>query len=380
MIRALLIDDERLALLQLEKLLQQFSSIEVVGTFINPAEAVSAAHELKPDVVFLDIDMPELNGMQAAEKLQEISSVSDIVFITAYNEYALEAFEVNALDYVLKPVRRDRLGKTVRRLEERLSNSPAKAVQDQEMVIQCCPSIKIVRSGQPAQSLKWRTTKAQELFALLLHNRNRFVSKDMLIDSLWPDLESKKASTHLYTTIYQVRQCLKQSSVNITINNVSGGEGYALNLNNVVVDYEKWEKTIGKLGALHETNWEQYYQLVESYEGDYLGDYDYMWAENERQRLRTLWLHHAMLAAEFCSHTNRYSNAITIYQRIVHLQPYHEEAHWGLMKSYDHLGERIAVAEQFRKLQQLLHDELGIKPSIPIDEWYKQWQLMYKPG
>ncbi|MBP1996022.1 response regulator [Paenibacillus eucommiae] len=375
MIRALLIDDERLALLQLEKMLKELTSIEIVATYTEPALAVQAASDLNPDVIFLDINMPEMNGLQTAEMIQDVCPAADIVFVTGYDVYALEAFELNALDYVLKPVHRNRLMKTVQRLEERTPRASEKPPQVAEVVVRCFQSLRFERGGEPLQSLRWRTTKAQEVFAYLLHHRNRFVSKDTLIDMLWTDFDLKKASTHLYTTIYQVRQCLKQADIAIDISNVSGGEGYTLNLQKVQIDTTQWEIGIRDLGPIHSGNCAEYQRLIELYSGDYFADYDYMWAESERQRLRTIWLHHAMQVAEFYTDNGKIAEAVTVYQRIVQLQPYFEEGHLGLMKVYDSIGERAAVEEQFQIIQNLLEQELGIGLPDSIEGWFEQWKL-----
>ncbi|MEW9702732.1 response regulator [Paenibacillus sp. SI8] len=374
MIRALLVDDERLALLQLEKMLKELTSIDIVAAYIDPAEAVQTALQSQPDVIFLDIDMPEMNGMEAAEILREACPTADIVFVTAYDRYAVEAFELNVLDYVLKPVQRNRLMKTISRLEERLALNAAKLPHDQRVIIRCCPSLSIEREGQPQQILRWRTTKAQELFAYLLQVRNRFVSNDTLIDMLWPNFEPKKASTHLYTTIYQVRQCLKQADVDVQISNVSGGAGYILNTQNVLIDTDQWENTFRELSPIDTHNCEEHHRLVERYSGDYYGDYDYLWAESERQRLRRIWLHLAMQVAAFYTENNGAAQAVTIYQRIVHIQPYYEDAHLGLMKMFNRMGERAAVEEQFRLLSALLHRDLGIGLSASVEKWYGQWR------
>lgn len=223
MIQALLVDDERLALMKLKKMLEELTTINVIAAYTDPSEAVNAAPLLRPDVIFLDIDMPEMNGVQAAEAMQRLCPQASIVFVTAHNSYAIEAFELYALDYVLKPVQRGRLLKTIERLEERVSQAQDDSRKPaQTVMIRSFQSLRFERSGQPLPNIRWRTTKAQELFAYLFHNRNRFVSKDTLTDLLWPDFNLKKASTHLYTTIYQVRQSLKQAEIDLQISNASG--------------------------------------------------------------------------------------------------------------------------------------------------------------
>ncbi len=111
--KAIIIDDERLARLELKNLLSTYSEIQIVGEANNAETAVEQIKQLKPDVIFLDIQMPGKNGF---ELLEEISGVPEVVFVTAYDEYAIRAFEVNALDYLLKPVQPNRLGETIKKL------------------------------------------------------------------------------------------------------------------------------------------------------------------------------------------------------------------------------------------------------------------------
>ncbi|MGQ0828392.1 MAG: LytR/AlgR family response regulator transcription factor [Bacteroidota bacterium] len=111
--KAIIIDDERLAREEIKKLLSAYPEIHVVGEAANADTAIEAIKQLKPDVLFLDIQMPGKSGF---DLLEEISGVPDIVFVTAYDEYAIRAFEVNALDYLLKPVQATRLAETVKKI------------------------------------------------------------------------------------------------------------------------------------------------------------------------------------------------------------------------------------------------------------------------
>ncbi|GAO41727.1 LytR/AlgR family response regulator transcription factor [Flavihumibacter petaseus] len=125
MIKAILIDDERLARTELKKLLSDFPEIEVVGEAANASEGIDAIENLQPDLVFLDIQMPGKTGF---EMLSELEKAPHVIFTTAYDEYALKAFEVNALDYLLKPVEPKRLADAIHKLhiaEEKEAMAPA---------------------------------------------------------------------------------------------------------------------------------------------------------------------------------------------------------------------------------------------------------------
>ncbi len=119
-LRALIADDEPRARQYLEKLLGEHETIEVVGSARSGAEALQRIEELKPDVAFLDIHMPDLSGLEVARHLRG-AEAPIVVFVTAYDKYAIEAFEVAALDYLLKPLKRERLTETVRRIETEAS-------------------------------------------------------------------------------------------------------------------------------------------------------------------------------------------------------------------------------------------------------------------
>lgn len=127
----LIIDDERLARKELSRMLQPYDSIEIVGEAKNAIEAKELIEELTPTVIFLDIQMPAKNGF---ELLEELSFVPQVVFTTAFDEFALKAFEVNALDYLLKPIEDERLEEAIKKVENRLKLTSANAApkNDQE--------------------------------------------------------------------------------------------------------------------------------------------------------------------------------------------------------------------------------------------------------
>lgn len=117
MLKALIVDDELPARDELRYLLSSKPEIEIVGEADNGAEAIKLATLLQPDVIFLDISMRDINGLEAAVILRKIAEHAMIVFATAYDEYAVKAFEIGAVDYLLKPFEQERIDKTIVRLK-----------------------------------------------------------------------------------------------------------------------------------------------------------------------------------------------------------------------------------------------------------------------
>jgi DNA-binding LytR/AlgR family response regulator len=127
MIKVLLVDDEAPARSRMARMLSDFKDLQVVGEATNGLEALQASQNLKPDLAFLDIEMPELNGLEVAEAWGGEGPA--VVFVTAYSEHALKAFELSALDYLVKPVSPERLAETVERVRERKSPQPLAHLQ-----------------------------------------------------------------------------------------------------------------------------------------------------------------------------------------------------------------------------------------------------------
>jgi len=116
LIKTILIDDEEIAVTHLEYLLQQYPEIDVIATFTDPVTALEKIHLFQPDLIFLDIKMPEINGLVVAEELMQILPQTYVVFVTAYDQYALNAFDYNAIDYILKPVSLKRIDRTIQKV------------------------------------------------------------------------------------------------------------------------------------------------------------------------------------------------------------------------------------------------------------------------
>jgi two-component system, LytTR family, response regulator len=134
-LKAIVVDDEQLAREELCYMLEKMDDIEVIGQAGNGLEAVGIVEQLAPDVLFLDVQMPGLNGFEVAHRLIQNGSSPNIVFVTAFDRHAIEAFEVNAVDYLLKPIEAARLQQAVERARKRVT--PEAPLNDQvERIVQ----------------------------------------------------------------------------------------------------------------------------------------------------------------------------------------------------------------------------------------------------
>lgn len=370
--RVIVIDDEPLALESMVRMLKRLD-VEVAAAFQNPLEA------LKPDLwrdveaAFVDIDMPGMNGLELASRLQTYDSALEVVFVTAYDQYAVKAFDIAAADYLIKPVRSVRLEKTLERLRQSRRLPPPPDTQKRLPVLGLMHDLGITDPKGKTAEIPWRTSKAKELFAYLIHERDRAVSKEQLQDLLWPDLDTDKAMANLHTTVYQIRQTLK--AVDLPIQIVYTGGRYRIEPAGVRIDIDLWETALDQaMAGMDEGG--VYRLLLDGYRGDYLQAEGYLWAENERERLRIKWLQLASDQAGRLEQAGLPGDAIRLYQKIQERFPVWEACYLGLMRSYDKLGNAAEVKNQYAKLQRTLDEELGMQPEREIADWYDRWTVM----
>jgi two-component system, LytTR family, response regulator len=362
-----LFDDEPLAIELLKFQLLEFKEIEIL--FTSTEANINKYNGLlqQIDVVFLDIEMPGTNGLLIAEEITALNPNIQVVFVTGYNQYAVQAFEMNALDYILKPVSAERLQNTIQRLQSSTDNHKK---EPDLLHIQVLGDLNFQLYHQPHPSeIKWRTAKSKELFIYLLHNEGTVVSKDKLVDTLWEDIELEKAYSNLYVSIYNIRKALKELQQYIYIESVQ--DGYVLKLNQTIIDKINWKDKIQYIPTITTEFIGHLEDTMSIYKGNYLEKLDYTWLEAERFELEELWLHRAKQIATYYYDTNNTDKAIGWYTEILNKRPEDEHAAFQLMKLFDSMNYYMLVDHQYKQLKRTLA-ELDISISTDITDWYQQ--------
>ncbi|MNJ35908.1 Transcriptional regulatory protein YehT [compost metagenome] len=373
--KVILVDDERLALDYLERQLMKLAHIELLGKYTNPLIGKEEILQQDVDVIFLDISLPEINGIELAEQILEKKPDIHIVFVTAYNEHAVKAFELNALDYIVKPIIAERLLITIERIHARMGavSEHEPAPKDDHIRMTVLKQVTIETSPGQFTIMQWRTTKAQELFLYLLQHRGQLVRKSALIDLLWPEYEMDKVYSQLYTAVYHIRKTLEPFGDRFQIANAT--EGYILKIQKVILDAEEWESRLETMLPLTSELVDPCSEVLRLYTGHYLQECDYWWAESERQRLKELWLQASFALAKWYENEKLYDQAINSYMAICKQHSLEEEAHLALMKIHDFLGNYHLVQRHYEMLAEIFQQELNEAPSSHINEWFNQWKM-----
>lgn len=271
MIKAVLVDDEYYALQGLKMELDEIEGVEVTAMYEDGKRMLEEIDKTIPDVVFLDIEMPGINGLQLFEKILDTGQKPDIIFVTAYSHYAVKAFELNAVDYIVKPVTKDRLRKAIERI------IPADVQNDKDRIsINCFGHFAVSVKGQEINK-GWRTRKAEELIAYLICQKGRFVSKEKIAEALWPELDCEKGISNLYLAYYYIK---KQENKQKKIFPIESERGkMCLRVEEIDCDMLRFDALIEAWkNSCSEENVIFLETAVETYKGNLLGDVDYTWS------------------------------------------------------------------------------------------------------
>src|SRR5690625_2801800 len=346
--KAVLIDDEKMVLNYLEELLGNYDTINVVGTFTNPHAGKEFIEKEGVDVAFLDINMPEYNGMEIAKDIRKTNPDLMIIFVTAHDEYAIDSFEVQATDYVVKPILKERIDKTIKRIQIKMD----KIYKEPTLRINLFGQTQFKFLNKERISVQFKMAKVQQLFLYLLHFQTRLVRKEELIDMLWPNLEETNAFSQLYNAIYMIRKEIAPYDENISIQTYA--DSYKLELNHTVTDVREFEANIPLLPSLNEGSIKSYEETLELYKGNYLEGYHYEWADGERYRLQTLWINIALDIAKWYDENKEYSKLRKLCHKICKIEPLTEQAYLYLMKLAADRNENSSVHYYYTNLSNEL--------------------------
>ncbi|SFB46503.1 pentatricopeptide repeat domain-containing protein (PPR motif) [Cohnella sp. OV330] len=370
MITALLADDEEHALSLLELLLHQTGEVKVIGRCGNGIDAIAQIARLKPDVAFLDIEMPGMNGLEVAERLGSTPSDTQVVFVTAYDRYAVSAFENDALDYLLKPLEVDRLNRTVGRVKRAVARRKSEALDPAdagkaaaekppaELQVQLLGEIQVSVEGRGR--LKWRTSKEKELFAYLAVHYGSRIHRDVLLDELWPDEHYQKAKVYLHTCVSYLRRDFRQLGMEDAV--IYEDEKYSLAPRLERSDYREFVDAAAGLLQPGGSNAEQLERTVNLYSGRLFRSEDYQWADDEIRHTEAAIEAQLLRLTQLYEEQRDYGRMIAAGRRLLQHSPYNEEAYRILMKAYAGSGKHDEVYRVYEEMERRL-DELQIQAS-----------------
>ncbi|MEN1759943.1 response regulator [Anoxynatronum sibiricum] len=359
MLKVIIVDDEPMSVKRFSGLLAKTGMVTLAAAYTNPEEALKNAAIDGAAVAFIDIEMPGMNGLELTEKLQEVNPMLDVVMVTAHDHYALEAYRAHAIGYLLKPVSLEEVARQLEliRLRRETHKPPER------------PPVLSIRSfgrfrchtGEDSPAyFNWRTAKARELLAFLHHHQGKPVSRDVILDTLWPEMDLDRAVKNFHATSYYLRESLKERNLANCFERLNGA--YRLRMDLVDSDEAAFEQQKQLMEAT-ENQLESNKRMAAIYQGAYCEEDDYPWAEEKRTRYEQEYLEALQRLVDDLLEKKELQEAAQTLRRLLQVDPYEEKNHEKLMDIFIMQDNWPAVRAHYQYVKELFLQDLGETPS-----------------
>jgi len=364
MIRVIIVDDELPALKMAESVLREFDDVLICGIFSDQDELLECISTVDVDLLLLDIKMPGMHGLELAERINEIRSDISIVFVTAYDSYALDAFEADALDYIMKPITEERMKKTLERYIKRCGDQK-KNEKPRRIYVRSFDRFSV--ESEYGEKMKFRTVKTEELFAFLIHHQGKSVSKEKIMEELWYDRDMDKAQSILYTTIYQLRKDLESFGLNDVIEN-SRKEGGICRL---LWSPDYWDcgeyTEIYKQYKDGKISVENVKRAIEIHQNGYLINNGYRWAVEKRSELELNYSELLESIVDDEMQKQRFEFVLLYLKKLAEVSPFNESVHAKIIAIHLLINNKEAAILHYQKIKEMFVKETGLPIEIDIN-------------
>ncbi|OAS19000.1 response regulator [Paenibacillus oryzisoli] len=370
--KVILVDDDTTMHLILNKMLRKLPEVHVVGTFTDTKSAAAFLHaHTDIGLAFVDIAMKGENGMEFAARIGSSGSPVQLVFVTSHKDFALEAYELSVIDYLVKPVSQERLQRAVHRaiVNWRAFHSPSTPLAPEphtdRIVITALGDIVV---SNEAGRVKWISRKCAELFAYLLLQRGRRIPRSKLVTDIFGGMEQAGAENYLNTTVYQLRKSLEPLGMREVIR--SENDGYVLELSDCLIDYVEFEAQVEELQTMDASQVEIALGAERLYTGDLFGDKAYVWAIHETERYTQMYAAFVKRLVAALISLGDTSSASKLLLKLNEHNPLDESVIRHLMIIREMTGDKKSLNALYTNYVRLLNQELGIRPSEELTMLY----------
>lgn len=365
--RTIIIEDDNLMLEAAKIIIEKNNYLNIVEAFNDANEALERLEELHPEVVFLDVEMPNISGIQVAKKIEKFNSNIQIVFVTAYEKYALDAFKVSAADYIVKPITEEQVNATVKKLIKYKDGIRFFEKETNRSKI-CTFGNFEVYGNKENELIKWPTAKVEELFAYFVVNRGNEVDRWILCDLLWPNASPEKALHNLHNSIYRLKNILKNNAIEANV--IYENRSYKMNFNTINCDLWKYEDYIKLNLEIKEQNIEEYEKIIKLYKGSLFENKDYLWAIDLKVKLDEFFLSVCKSLAKYFYNRELYYKSEEYLRRIIRENPLDEDLVDLAMKTNYQFKNKIGIINTYNSLKKVLIEEIDAFPRESTKKLY----------
>jgi two-component system, LytTR family, response regulator len=367
--KVIIVDDDKVMLLILKKILSRSQDVEIIGTFNNSEGVLKFIEENHIDIVFLDISMPGENGVELGKKISKVSPGADIVFTTSHREYAVEAFEIHAFDYIVKPVAEERVMRTITRAALKRSQTYSNTLEKEKNIsVYLFGGIDV--SSKSFGTVKWISAKSMELFTYLLLKEGHNISKSLIVEDIFPNMPLKNAENYLKTAAYQLRKALEPHVSNSVL--ISNNGFYKLECNDFYVDFIEFHDRINNSININSSNIIDMLKIEKLFVGNLLGDVGYYWSITEREKYLNYYIELAEKLGQYLFHKGELQQGAYILKKLIKFDPFSEEGNCLYMKILAGQKDKKGLIKFYDRYVNRIKEELNINPEAAVTNLYEK--------
>lgn len=356
--KAVIIDGNILDIHSLSKELEIFEGIEVLASFEHPLDALNNIKELKPDVLFVEVEIGSYNIVDMVPWFYDVIPDLRVVFVTENDRFAVKAFEVGAIDYLIKPVHKKRLMITITNLRKRIE-----VPTQQKVMAKSFGSFELYDKN--GEIVRWRTRKSKELFIYLWLHSGTTVSRDIILETIFPSDDLKQSGGLLNTTVYQLRQNLFDLFGDGFLEYINNG--YQLNVS-IRSDYE----TVLSIITSSEYSLANFKQIKSLYSGDFLSHEGYEWATVDTEKITSKVKNYLVEMVKFLRKVGEIREVENVSLFIYELDKLDEHTVIRILDYYYEFDLSSKMKYFYSVYKQNVHDLIGAEPSNNVIERYHQ--------
>lgn len=388
--RVILVDDDQAMLIIMRRLLSRIVGVTISGSFRRGGDALEWLRSNAADIAFVDIRMDGENGIDLAKRLRAVRRELKVVFVTSHRDYALDAFDLGAFDYIVKPVQSERLEHTLRRFAEERRHAagtsgdaqpasvgasgnapqPSAAVPASESVRLTATCLGGLAVYGPSGDVKWRSAKSAELFAYLLLQGEKGASRERILEDLFGGMPIHNANLYLNTAVYQLRSTLKLHGLREAV--VSLNDRYKLDPKAVDADFIAFEEGVSAIGTITSSNYKAACELERRYAGDLFSDKAYLWSLTEKERLSFVYNGFSKRLTEWLLNNGHHEMALLVAKKLISRDETDEEAVALLLCAHAAVKDRHALEAQYAAYSAMLKAEFDLAPGIELTRLYER--------
>ncbi len=363
MLKVVLIDDERPALDELQYFMEQYQ-IDVIGTFQNTVGVIDFVTAQRPDLVFLDIELRNADGIALAEELQNLVHAPAIIFVTAHPQYALQAFQAHPMDYLVKPIDSVSIQRALQHAQKTLR--PKRAELHTPFSITCFGRFEISYLNT---LVKLPTKKTEELLAYLLCREGEVIIREDLLQLLFDHEDMEKSVNHLRVALSRIRNSFAKANI--------GKELFVLRKDLSVViadgicDMVDFQRFIRTNTAIHANNIHAAEKAVSKVNGQLLSNMDARWITEQREWLLLQTEKILFRMVLFYLKDRKYDSAERLLLQLLDINQVSEPCYHRLLELYMQTGDILKYRHYYERYRSMMAEEFKEPPVAEYTRFYK---------